>query len=296
MTGMPTEKCEEIQKSLYQISLRYIVRDKCITCSLGEFFAIIAEYEWEMCVLWKSDTECTSGEYLSRHRADPLLASHHMRYRHEMIIDDNSSMIGGVDTIRFEEYCIIRLIGIELDTTTDHIVEYESLITRYLESNSILVPIGNTRMSLFEREMSTVSIISRSEMEFDLFLMQELESLRSTEAIIRSSLFTESSESWCIFAESLTLSIWPVSTIMVWPLIRSHTDECEGRYDFVHSILDETSPIGILDPNYELSLIVSCPEVRIESGTQVTDMEIPSWRWGETGTNSHGKSRSEYEV
>lgn len=172
MTWMPTEECEEVQKCLYEISFRDIVRDKCITCSLGEFFAIIAEYEREVCILWESDTECTSREYLSRHRADPLFTSHHMRYSHEMIIDDNGTMIGRIYTIRFEENSIICLIGVELDTTTDHIIEYESFIFRYLEPDSIAFTFCYLCMSLFEREMSTMSIISRSEMEFDLFLME----------------------------------------------------------------------------------------------------------------------------
>jgi hypothetical protein len=114
-------------------------------------------------------------------------------------------------------------------------------------------------MSLFEREMSTVSIIPWSEMELDLFLVEELESLWSTETIISTPLLTESSESWCIYAESLTLRIWPISTIMMWTLIRSHANQSESTYDLVHCILDETSPISILDPYDELSLIVSRP-------------------------------------
>ncbi len=231
-----------------------------------------------MCILGKLYTESSRCEYLSRHRADPLFPSHHMRDRHKVIIDNNSSMIGRIDAIRLQEYRVVRLIGIELDTTTDHIVEYESFIARYLESDSIFLSFCNTSMSLFEWEMSAVSIVSRSEMELNLLLVEELESLRRTEAIIRSSFFAESPESWCILAQSLTLSVRSISTIMVWSLIRSHTDERERRYDLVHCILDETSPICILDPDDELSLIVSCPEVRIQSGTQVTNMEIPGWR------------------
>jgi hypothetical protein len=242
MTRMPTEECEEVEQCLYEISLRYIVHDKGITSSFGEFFAIIAEYEREMCILWECDAESTSCEYLSGHRTDPLFTSHHMRDRHEMIVDDDSSMIGRIDAIRFEEDGIISLIRIELDTTTDHIVEYKDFVFWDFESDSISLTISNTSMSLFQRNMTTMSIISRSEMELDLLFMEELESFRSTETIICSSLLT-----------------WPVSTIMMRPLIRPYTDEREGRYDLIYCIFDETTPISILDSHDELSLIVPGP-------------------------------------
>lgn len=80
---------------------------------------------------------------------------------------------------------------------------------------------------------------------------------------------------------------------MVWTFIRSNTDEGEGRYDLVYCILDETSPIRILDTNYELSLIVSRPEICIQSGTQVTDMEVSSWGWSETRSDSHIRVRNQ---
>ena len=146
-------------------------------------------------------------------------------------------------------------------------------------------------MGILEREMTTVTIVSRSEVELDLFLMEEFESLWSTKAVVCSSLLAESPESWCILTQSLALCIWSISTIMMWSLIRSHTDECESIDDLVHRILDETSPIGILDSHYELSLIVSCPQIGIEGSTQIADMQVSGWRWGETRTDSHERKR-----
>jgi hypothetical protein len=267
MTRMPTEKCEEVQEGFWKVSFFEILRYRYITRSFGEFFTVSAEYVGEMRILRECHTECTSHQYLLRDRANPLLTSHHMRDRHEFVIDHDCTMICW-ESIGFHDHLIFDLIGIELDTPTNHIVEYDYLILRHLESDRMLFSCGNTRLRLLEWEVATVSVIAWWESKFFLFGTKSRQTLGCTEAIIRTSLLAELVESWCIEIEAFTLNIWSICPLVANTLIRSESEEFMSIDDRIYGTLDETSTICVLYTDDILPLIVMCPEIAIESRTE----------------------------
>ncbi len=80
-------------------------------------------------------------------------------------------------SVRLEKNRVIYLIGIELDTPSDEIIEYECFILWYLETYYTLLSICNTFLRLLDREMTTVSIIPWRELEFLLLGTECCESL-----------------------------------------------------------------------------------------------------------------------
>ena len=225
------------------------------------------------------------SEYLNRDRANPFLSSHHVRYLHGLIVDDNRTMICWEYSVRLKKNRIIYLIGIELDTPSDEIIEYECFILWYLETYYTLLSICNTFLRLLDREMTTVSIIPWRELELLLLGTECRESLWSTETIIRSAFFTELMESRRICVYTFWLDVWPILTSMTDALIGNKSEDIVCIEDRIYSSLHKTSSICILHTDNILSLIMMCPEITIESSSKWSDMEIPSWWWCETGTN-----------
>jgi hypothetical protein len=133
--------------------------------------------------------------------------------------------------------------------------------------------------------MTTVTIIARWELEFLLFSTESRQTLRCTEAIIRTSLLTQLMKSWCIEIEAFTLDIWSICPLVANTLIRSESEEFMSIYDRIYCSLDETRTICILYTDDILPLIMMCPEIAIECRTERSDMEIPSWRWSETSAD-----------
>lgn len=233
--------------------------------------------------------ESSSCKYLYRHRTNPLLPPHYMCYCHHIIIDHDCSMIRRVDSIRLEENCIVNLICIELDTTANKIIKYQDFIFWCFESNSEFFSIRYSFLRFFKRKMTTVSIVSCWELKIFLFLSERSEAFTGTETVVCTSLFTEFMEFFLIYMRPFTLGIRTKTTIMMWTLIWTYPNECKCLNNLINRILNETSSISILDTNDKFSIVMPCPEIRIERSTQVTDMNISSWRWSKTGTNSHTK-------
>jgi hypothetical protein len=203
-----------------------------------------------------------------------------------MVIDYNGSMIGR-NPVRFHKYTIIYFRSIELDTSTDYIVEYNLFTLWYLEANRELISLCDAFTSFFERDMTTVSIISWRELELFLFCSECVETFCTTETIIGTSLFYELMEAFVIDMETMGLDIWSKSSIVLWSFIRSksHTIECIDHP--LDTSFDETSLISIFDTENEFTIVVMCPEIAIESGTDTTDMHVTRWGWCETCSNSH---------
>jgi hypothetical protein len=213
------------------------------------------------------DTESTSHEYLLGDGADPLLPSHHMRYLHELVIDHDRSVIGR-ESIRLHEDLILDFIGVEFYLPSDDICENDGLIFGYLESDCILFSRLDSLKRLLEWEMATVSIISRWELELLLLSTKLSQSLRATEAVVRTPLFAELMQSRSIEIESLTLDIRTIFSPMTDTLIRSQSEDLMCIQDRIDGPLDETSSIGILYTDDILSLSMSSPQVAIQSCTE----------------------------
>ncbi len=179
-----------------------------------------------MSIFWKGDTQSSCCENLNRNRANPLFPTHDMSDCHHIIINHNSSMICRVDSVRLQEYSIIDLRSLEFDTSTNDVVEDDRLSFWDFESNSTFFSIIDAISSFIIGNMSTVTIVSRWELEFFLLFPKSHESLRSTEAIIRTSLFAELMKSRCIFMESFTLSIGSIFSLMMGSLIRHYLQDC----------------------------------------------------------------------
>ena len=164
---------------------------------------------------------------------------------HEVIIDDDSSMIGRKYTIRLQEDNILYLGSLELYPTTDDIVHSDTFSLGYLESDRTLLPCRDARASLVQWKISTVSIIAGREPQFFLLLSESREPIGTTETIISSSIRTHLVQSRSIDMRSFTLDIGSFPSIMMRTLIRDDTEYIMCLEDHVDCAFHDTIPVSI---------------------------------------------------
>jgi hypothetical protein len=99
-------------------------------------------------------------------------------------------------------------------------------------------------------------------------------------------------ESWCIGINSFGLDIWAIFATMTNTLIWYKPKDIMCIENAIYSSLYKTSPISILYTDDVLSPIMVCPEVTVECSAEGSYMDITSWGWCETGTDSHGEVKS----
>lgn len=212
-----------------------------------------------MCIFWKSNSKSSCSKNLNWYRTYPLFCPHDMSNLHHIIIYNDCTMVCRIDTVRLQEYCIIYLIRIELNTTTNNIVKYNFLIFWNLKSYGKFLAIRDTFSGFLEWEVTTMSIIPWWELEFFLLSTECCKSLWGTETIIGSSLLAHLVKSWSIGIYTFWLNIWSIFTTMTNTLIRRESEDIMCIENPLNCTLDEASSICILYTYDILSLIMVCP-------------------------------------
>ena len=186
-----------------------------------------------MCVIRKSDFECTSRQHLLWDRANPFFSAHDVCDFHGFIIEYDRSMIGR-KSIRLQEYLIVDFTGLELNTASYEIVKNNGFTFWYFQTYRIFFSFFYSFFSFLDRYMSTMSIIFWWKLEFFLFFFECFKSFTGTKTIIRCPLFAECMKSWSIGIEPFTLNIRSIRSSVSDTLIWSKSKEIMHVKNSIH--------------------------------------------------------------
>ena len=93
---------------------------------------------------------------LPRRIRDVILASHHLRHRHEGIVDHDGEVVGG-ETVRAQDHRVADDVGVDGDAPADQIVEAHLADGRDAESHRGGLPRRDARSRLGDGDRAAPS-------------------------------------------------------------------------------------------------------------------------------------------
>ena len=117
------------------------------------------------------DAESSCRQNLNGNRTDPFFSTHDMSDLHCIIVDYDRTVIRR-KSVRFEKHCIFHLRCLEFDSSANDVLKYHHFSFRHFETDRVFLSVRDAFSCLFERKMTTMSVISRRQSEIFLLLSE----------------------------------------------------------------------------------------------------------------------------
>lgn len=194
----------------------------------------------------------------------PFEAAQHVRYSHQMIVDDIGEMICRI-AVRFDNDRIaaVRRRALVLDVARHQIVEFDGLCVDF-ETNAECITIRQFLGNLHWRQVSASIIIARWEFLFFGILVQLIQPLRGAKAIICAAILEQFLHLSSIDFQPLALYVWAVVAAVVYTLVRHYARPVCGEHKYQEVSIYRSS----VDVSVRNNLPKSLNIVSVASGTK----------------------------
>ena len=230
-------------------------------------------------------TESLIKENVQWSTRQPLLTTNHVRNFHQMVVHDVCQVISWQFVSTLIEHLVVQDITHHLHVATNHIVDMNLLSWFNLETNGVLLAVGDELIYLLlgkgkrVAHLHTGMSIILEVLNLGTLCLQLLWSIKSDVSL---AVVQELLHILLIDVATLTLAIRTMLTTEAHTLVKLDAEPFERFQDILLSSRNETMRVCILNSEHELATMLASKQIIIEGGTNTTNVQCTCRTWGET--------------
>ena len=210
----------------------------------------------------------TIEKYMKRSRRQPLLATYHVGYLHEMVIHDVGKMISRKFVGTLVEHLVIKDITLHTHLPTYEVVYKYLLAWLYAKTNHILLSVGNEAVHLLLGEGERIAHLQARAgiiLEIRCGIAGRLQLLRSVKGYVSLAILKQLVNILLIDSTTLTLAIRSLVATETHTLVKGDAEPTERLKDILFSSRNKTIGVGILYAKNKFAAMLTSKKI-VEEG------------------------------
>ena len=203
---------------------------------------------------------------------------------HQVVVHNVGKVVGG-HSVGLDEDLVVHLAVLDLDVAVDHIVKAGHALLGDLLADDIGLTCGQTLLDLLLGQVAAAAVVVGHLTVGALLGVQCLQPLLGAEAVVGLALCHQLLSILLEHAHPLTLNVGAHRAADVRALVPQQAGLPQGVVDDIHSALNVTALVGVLNAQDEGAVLVLGHQVGVQRGAQVANMHVAGGRGGKTGAD-----------
>ena len=267
----PAQKSQIVYNSLCYKALAAEFLNRCCTMTFTQLGTIRSQNHGHMTKFRRLPAKSLVYQKLLRSIGQMLLCTHYMGHAHQMVVNNNSKIVGR-NAIALHNYEIIILIHVEGYIAMNQVMNYYTSFSRNFQTYRIGRTGVNASLNLLGSQIAAGTCIAEGLFSLTLLFTLSLQLFRSAEAVICFALINELLAVFSINIKTLRLVVGTIITANLRTFIPVNAKPFQAGKDLAYRILLQTSNISIFDTENQLTTHFAGKKPVKQSSTCTTNM------------------------
>ena len=239
--------------------------------ALAQLGAVRRQNHRHMTKLRRLPAQCFVNQQLLRRIGKMLLSTQNMSHAHQMVIDNNSKVVGR-HAVGFYDNKIIELVHIEGYVAMNQVMYGNRALYRNLHAHGIRLACSNTCLNLLSGQVAAGACIAERLLSGTLLFALCLKISSGAEAVVSLALFQQLV---CIFFINIkTLGLIVRATVAAYlrAFIPVDAEPFQAGQNLTYRVLLQAFSISVLDTQNQLAAHLMSKQPVEQRSTRTTNM------------------------
>ena len=288
--GAPAQQADVVHHSLAQVALGHQILIAGIAVALGQLVLRVFHHGRAVDIGGDLPAKGLIQQVVLGGGGQILAAADDMGDAHQVVVHNICKVVGG-HSVGLDEDLVVHLAVLDLDVAVDHIVKAGHALLGNLLADDVGLTCGQTLLDLFLGQVAAAAVVVGHLTVGALFGVQCLQPLLGAEAVVGLALCHQLLGILLEHAHPLTLNVGAHRAADVRALVPQQAGLPQGVVDDIHSALNVTALVGVLNAQDEGAVLVLGHQVGVQRGAQVANVHVAGGRGGKTGADFIARHR-----